>query len=110
MPDNQGYSIDTWGMETPPTESEIRKILGEQGLSGYRWSNGPGDVYGAHSHPFHKIIYVLQGSITLILPGVGERATLNSGDRLTLPAGVLHKAQVGPQGVICIEAHLEVVE
>ena len=109
MPDDQGYSIDTWRMETPPKESEIRKILGQQGLSGYRWSNGPGDVYRAHSHPFHKIIFVLEGSITFILPGVGERVTLVSGDRLYLPAGMLHEEKVGSQGVICIEAHQEVV-
>ena len=80
-------------------------MLAEQGLTGYRWSNAPGDVYGAHSHPFHKIIYVLQGSITFVLTDSGEQLDLRSGDRLDLPAGVLHEAVVGQQGVICFEAH-----
>ena len=105
MAANQEYAVRTWEGDSPPNEKEIRQILGEQGLSGYRWSNGPGGLYGAHSHPFHKIIYVLQGSITFILPDVGEQVTLGNGDRLNLPAGMVHEAFVGQQGVICIEAH-----
>ena len=27
------------------------------------------------------------------------------GDRLELPAGVAHNASVGPEGVVCLEAH-----
>jgi hypothetical protein len=30
---------------------------------------------------------------------------LNPGDRLDLPAGTVHDAVVGPQGVVCLEAH-----
>ena len=101
----QEYAVKTWDGDSPPTEKEIRHILGEQGLSGYRWSNAPGDEYGAHSHPFHKIIYVLQGSITFILPDVGEQVILGNGDRLDLPAEMVHEAVVGQQGVICFEAH-----
>ena len=105
MAANQAYAVETWMGDSPPSESEIRRLLAEQGLSGYRWSNAPGDVYGAHSHPFHKVIYVLQGSITFILPDVDEQVTLGNGDRLDLPAGSLHEAVVGQQGVICFEAH-----
>ena len=107
MTANQGYKVDAWQGDSPPSEIEIRRLLGEQGLSGYRWSNGPGDVYGAHSHPYHKVIYVLQGSITFTLPEIDEQVTLDSGDRLDLPAGVVHEAVVGQQGVICLEAHKE---
>ena len=107
MTANQGYKVDAWQGDSPPSEIEIRRLLGEQGLSGYRWSNGPGDVYGAHSHPYHKVIYVLQGSITFTLPEIDEQVPLDSGDRLDLPAGVVHEAVVGQQGVICLEAHKE---
>jgi hypothetical protein len=31
---------------------------------------------------------------------------MTPGDRLDLPAGVLHAALVGEQGVVCLEAHL----
>lgn len=105
MTKNRDYSVHNWHGELPPTESEVQRFLGLQSLVGYRWSNAPGDVYGAHSHPFHKIIFVLQGSITFILPDVEREVTLGTGDRLELAAGVVHEAVVGQQGVICIEAH-----
>jgi quercetin dioxygenase-like cupin family protein len=62
-------------------------------------------VYGAHDHPYHKVIYVVQGSITFGLPGEGRRVALDAGDRLELPPGVVHEAVVGPRGVVCLEAH-----
>lgn len=105
MTDNQDYSVNAWQGDSPPDESEVRRLLGEQGLAGYRWSNAPGDVYSAHSHPFHKVIFVLQGSITFILPDFETELTLGNGDRLDLAAGIVHEAVVGPQGVICFEAH-----
>ena len=80
-------------------------MLAEDNLHPYLWSNGPGDVYGAHSHSYHKVIYVVRGSITFGLPDAGEKLTLNHGDRLELPAGVRHSAVVGSRGVACLEAH-----
>jgi quercetin dioxygenase-like cupin family protein len=102
---NQDYSVHAWQGDSPPDEGELQRILREQGLAGYRWSNAPGDVYGAHSHPFHKIIFVLLGSITFILPEIETEVMLGIGDRLDLAAGIVHEAVVGQQGVICIEAH-----
>ncbi len=105
MTSNQEYTVEYWQSDEPPSEREVRRLLGEQGLSGYRWSNSPGDVYGAHDHNFNKIIYVLHGSITFFLPESGDQVELNRGDRLNLPKGIVHEAVVGPQGVICFEAH-----
>ena len=47
----------------------------------------------------------MRGSITFGLPAGGERLTLRAGDRLDLPAGVVHDAVVGDAGVLCFEAH-----
>ena len=98
-------SIRAWVEEEPPTEAEIRDILDEEGLQPYRWSNAPGDVYAAHTHSYHKVIYVVQGSITFGCPSDGGEAMLQTGDRLELPAGTAHDAAVGPDGVVCLEAH-----
>ena len=98
-------NIRPWSEAQPPGEAAIRRILDTEGLQPYRWSNAPGDVYGAHTHPYHKVIYVVQGSITFGLPGTGGQASLQAGDRLELPAGVAHDAVVGPEGVVCLEAH-----
>ena len=90
---------------TSPDEETLNKILAEADLHGYRWSNGPGDVYSTHTHFFNKVIYVVSGSITFGLPDSSEQLTLNIGDRLNLPAGVAHNAVVGSKGVVCLEAH-----
>jgi quercetin dioxygenase-like cupin family protein len=97
--------IIRWSGSTRPDEETIRQILAEEDLHGYRWSNGPGDVYSAHTHSFNKVIYVVRGSITFGLPDSGEQVALNLGDRLNLPAGVAHNAIVGSEGVVCLEAH-----
>ncbi len=97
--------IQRWSGDKAPDEAELRNILAAEGLDSYRWSNRPGDVYGAHSHSFHKVIYVVQGSITFGLPDLKDRVTLHTGDRLDLPAGVTHNAVVGANGVACLEAH-----
>lgn len=94
-----------WSDETEPDEPLLRSMLADEDLHPYVWTNGPGDVYGAHSHSYHKVIYVVHGSITFGLPDSGDKVTLNSGDRLELPAGVTHNAVVGQQGVACLEAH-----
>ncbi len=97
--------IIRWPEEELPDEASLRSILADEDLHPYVWSNGPGDVYGAHSHSYHKVIYVIRGAITFGLPDSGDRVTLNSGDRLELPAGITHHAVVGQQGVACLEAH-----
>ena len=79
--------------------------MAEQGLSPYAWSNGPHDVYSALSHSYNKVIYVVQGSIIFGLPELNKQLTLKAGDRLDLPAGIVHNAVVGAQGVVCLEAH-----
>ena len=77
-----------------------------QGLNPYSWSNGPHDVYSAHKHNFDKVIYVVRGSITFGLPLLKKQVTLHAGDRLDLSAGTVHDAQVGAEGVVCLEGHL----
>jgi quercetin dioxygenase-like cupin family protein len=105
MSSSMKHKVERWTGDSPPSEADLRSLLNEQGLSGYRWANSPGDIYGAHSHPFHKIIYVVQGSISFILLEEDEQVALNAGDRLDLPMEMIHKAVVGQQGVICLEAH-----
>ncbi len=94
-----------WTGEKPPDEAAVRAAMQAAGLSFYAWSNAPGEVYAAHTHPYDKVLMVARGSITFVLPDRREEMTLHPGDRLDLPAGVRHAARVGPQGVTCLEAH-----
>ena len=97
--------VTPWAGSTLPTESTLRQLYADEGISPYQWSNGAHDVYSAHVHSYDKVIYVVRGSITFGLPELGEKLTLNAGDRLDLPAGTTHDAAVGAQGVVCLEGH-----
>ncbi len=97
--------VTPWKGGEPPREGAIRAAFAAEGLQPYRWSNAPGDVYPPHRHGYDKVLYVVEGTISFGLPESGERVELGAGDRLDLPAGVTHDAVVGPQGVVCLEAH-----
>ena len=98
-------AVKKWPDNQTAEPSVIETLVQAENLPYYRWSNGPGDVYGAHHHDYHKVIYVLRGSITFGLPDVGKKITLYPGDRLDLPSGVRHVAVVGTHGVVCLEGH-----
>ncbi|HXF36569.1 MAG TPA: cupin domain-containing protein [Actinomycetota bacterium] len=66
------------------------------------WSNGPGDRFGWHDHPYHKVLFCLAGGI-VFHTREGD-VGLGPGDRLDLDPGTQHAATVGPEGVSCIEA------
>ena len=97
--------LTAWTSADGPSESSLRAIMSQEGLRPYSWSNGAGDVYAPHSHDYDKVIYVVSGSITFGLPRDKREIRLPPGDRLDLPAGTVHDARVGPQGVLCLEAH-----
>jgi mannose-6-phosphate isomerase-like protein (cupin superfamily) len=85
------------------SRADAEAAFAAEGCSAARsWRNGPGDTYGAHDHPYHKVLFCLQGSI-VFETGDGE-VELHAGDRLDLSAGTRHAATVGPQGCACIEA------
>lgn len=97
--------VTRWPEAQAPTEAAIQRLLKLEGLSAYAWQNGPHDIYSAHSHSYDKVIYVVRGSITFGLPELSNSVELAPGDRLDLPRGVRHDAQVGSEGVVCLEAH-----
>ena len=73
-----------------------------EGLSPETWSNEPGYRYGEHTHPYHKVLFCVGGSITFHTPD-GD-VMMRPGERLDLPPGTPHSATVGPGGVTCMEA------
>jgi len=99
------YQLIKWNRSVPPSENKIREIYLAEGLNPYIWSNNAGDTYSAHSHSYHKVIYVVEGSIEWIFPHHDDHIETYPGDRLDLAAGLVHAAKVGPTGVTCMEAH-----
>ncbi len=97
-------TLTPWPSGTPePSESELDALFRHEGLLPSWWSNAPGDRYGAHSHPYHKVLYCARGSIRFQLED-GRHFDLSPGDRLDVPPGIVHAALVGPSGVTCVEA------
>src|SRR5712664_1997753 len=99
--------IIRWSEMHPPEEQELRQRMEKEGLAPYSWSNGPGDTYAVHSHGYEKVLYCVSGSIRFVLPDQpeGEKyLDLAPGDCMILPAGLRHSAEVGPRGVVCLEA------
>jgi len=83
--------------------TDLMERLRSEAIDCHSWSNAPGDRYGAHSHPYEKVLYCVTGSITFVLEAAGERIELRPGDRMVLPPGTVHSALVGPRGATCIE-------
>jgi quercetin dioxygenase-like cupin family protein len=86
-----------------PSSEDLMTRLRKEAGGCYSWSNGPGDTYAPHRHGYEKVLYCVEGSITFVLEGTGERLDLAAGDRMVLPAGAVHGAEVGPHGCTCIE-------
>jgi hypothetical protein len=89
--------------EVGPSPASVDARFREEGLGAPRWwSNGPGDTYGWHDHPYRKVLYCRRGSIVFHLRR-GD-VELGAGDRLELDPATEHAATVGPDGVECAEA------
>jgi quercetin dioxygenase-like cupin family protein len=102
--------IIRWQEDYPAQEQELRKRIQQEGLPFYTWSNAPSDTYSAHTHNYEKVLYCVRGSIRFYFPdtidstGTVSFVELEPGDCMILPAGIRHRAQVGFQGVTCLEA------
>lgn len=105
MATRHDVKVQKWQGAKPPTEEQLRQKMQAEGLTPYRWSNGSGDVYNTHTHNYHKVLYVVQGTIIFGMPDLGHKVRLNAGDRMELPAHIAHNAVVGVKGVVCLEAH-----
>jgi quercetin dioxygenase-like cupin family protein len=79
------------------------KDIEAQGYATHIWSHEPNYEYGIHNHPYDKIIVVLEGSIRFDMPKQKTTHRLAAGDSLSIPAGTIHSALVGPEGVTCLE-------
>ena len=89
-----------------PTPEELESRLSEETQAIPRWwSNGPGDRYGWHEHPYRKLLFCSEGSIVFHLRD-GD-IELGPGDRLEIEPHTEHAATVGAQGVSCVEASAE---
>ena len=79
-----------------PPEDPIR-WLQDMDIDPNQWSAGPGAHFAVHSHPHPKRLFVRHGSISFN----GHR--LQAPAAIRIPAGFEHSADVGEDGVDCVE-------
>jgi uncharacterized protein YjlB len=92
-----------WTDEDPPGPASVARRLVAEGVDPHQWSNGPGERYAGHTHPYTKVLMCAAGSITFLLGADEVPFELREGDGFVLPAGTLHAAVVGPAGCVCLE-------
>ncbi len=84
-------------------EANMSGKLADQGYSVSRYGYPPGTFFPDHEHAVNKIVGVLAGRLRITLQG-GE-VILEPGDRLSVPRGAMHSAEVvGDEPVISLDA------
>ncbi len=96
--------VTRWRGSEHPTFSNITRQMKKEGLRPYMWTNMANHRYGIRSHGYDKVLYVVDGSIELSFPDLGQQLLMRSGDRVDVPAGVRHGTIVGNKGACCVEA------
>ena len=98
--------VTRWSGSQHPSVSSITRLMQKEGLRPYMWMNMPNHRYAVRSHGYNKVLYVVGGTLEIILPDSNQRVTLRAGDRIDIPAGVRHATHVGSNGARCVEAAL----
>jgi quercetin dioxygenase-like cupin family protein len=98
-----GLVLLRWRDTDAPSEASVARRLREEGVEPYAWSNGPGDRYPPHEHPYEKVLVCATGSIEFVIGREATRVELRAGDGFVLAPGTTHSAVVGRAGVTCLE-------
>lgn len=87
--------LTRWNRTLSPEGHVLRHALQTEGLAFLEWTDAPGTIYPAHTHPFVQVRMILQGQLRIGLPETGEEIVLGPGDRLDLPPQLPHWEEVG---------------
>ena len=93
-----------WTGGQHPTLSSITRQMQKEELRPYLWENAPNYRYGARSHGYAKVMYVVEGIIEFSFPDSNTRVKLRAGDRIEIPANTCYGVTVGDKGGKCVEA------
>jgi len=97
--------VEHWdrGTEGELSEARLRGDLEARGYRVTRYVYPPGTRFPSHTHEVDKIDAVLRGRFRMTMQG--QSAVLEAGDRLAIPRGVVHSAEVvGTEPVVSLDA------
>jgi len=81
-----------WTKSKKPTMEELRASLESRGQACELYSDPPGTKYGRHKHDFDDFIVIVSGKMKLLIDT--HQWILIPGDRLDIPAGTYHAAEM----------------
>ena len=85
--------LERWeASDGPLTEKRMMRLLEQEGYEVAAWSYREGTVFSEHEHAHDKCDAVLEGTLRITVAGTAH--DLKPGDRLYLPAGTRHRAEV----------------
>lgn len=87
-----------WSGAGDPGESALRSALEAEGLEVHTWRDPADRIYCDHHHERDESLWLVRGSMLLRIEEREYR--LGPGDRLLLPAGLLHSSRAGPDGAM----------
>ncbi len=97
-----------WEERRRPDENRLREQLASGNYQVVKWTSEPGQAYLPHAHIYPELLWLLTGSLTVILTAEKRMLELGPGDRLETPAGMLHALLAGPDGAeYLIATHLD---
>ncbi len=92
--------VTLWEEPGRPTEQAIRARLEAEGYGVVRWESEPATGYQPHAHIYPETMWVVSGSLTVVLPTDAKLLELLPGDRIEVPQGVLHGVIAGAEGAV----------
>lgn len=102
--DRPAVRVTLWAEGGRPTEEVLRGRLAAEGYQAVRWSNEPATGYPPHAHIYPELLWLVSGSLTLILPAEGRLIDLAPGDCAAIPQGLVHGTMAGVEGAIYLLA------
>jgi quercetin dioxygenase-like cupin family protein len=93
-----------WDEPGRPVEDALRGRLVEGGYGVVRWANEPATGYPPHAHIYPELLWLISGSLTVILPAENRMLELMPGDRIEVPQGVVHGTMAGADGAVYLLA------
>jgi len=91
--------LERWdAADGPLTERRMMRLLEREGYEVAAWTYREGTVFSEHAHAQDKCDAVLEGTLRITVGG--ESWDLQAGDRLYLPAGKRHSAEVVGRGTV----------
>ena len=97
--------VTLWDGHGHPDEKRLRALLAEEGYQVVGWSqestlclNESAQGYPPHVHVYPELLWLIEGSVTIILPAERRLLELLPGDRIEIPNGLVHGTMAGPDG------------